>query len=507
MEVMTYVHLTAGLHCFAVNSDDNFRVTPATSAADPANATVLGEFNFVTGRGANDTVFRFYATNEGLYAMRLVMDQGTGGGNVEWWMADATSETITLINGSDAIKAFRPADQDPPVFTCPQQAVTAECGVPFDYPVTAIDAWEGAVAVICVPPDLSTFQVGTQTVHCTASDAFGNPANPACTFTVDVVDSLGPVITCPANITLSSCGDTQGIVVTYAATALDVCEGLVPVNCTPPSGEKFPVGTTTVTCTASDTASHNTNCTFDVTVELNDTTAPVVTCPADITKECVDGNGAPATWAEVTANDNCDGVIVATCVPGPGTFPIGDTTVTCTAIDRAQNSGSCTFHVIVRDTVPPVIVDCPGDQTLCGGADGAVATWTDPTGIDDCSEAVVTCNPPSGHTFPCGENTVICTARDAAGNPKECSFKITVNCPPRPTLVSSYDSVAMTVTLTWAKNDCYKLYVRDDIGVAAKATDLEWNAYTGTVTDDGTTATAVIQISTTGLGKFFLLQK
>ncbi|WP_238145303.1 HYR domain-containing protein [Antricoccus suffuscus] len=46
--------------------------------------------------------------------------------------------------------------------------------------------------------------------------------------------------------------DANGAVVTFDATATDLVSGDVPVSCMPPSGSVFAIGTTTVTCTASD---------------------------------------------------------------------------------------------------------------------------------------------------------------------------------------------------------------------------------------------------------------
>jgi hypothetical protein len=53
------------------------------------------------------------------------------------------------------------------------------------------------------------------------------------------------------------------------------------------------------------------------------------------------------TYAAPTASDNC-GAATTSCVPASGsTFPVGATTVTCTATDAAGNSATCTFTVTV----------------------------------------------------------------------------------------------------------------------------------------------------------------
>ena len=58
-------------------------------------------------------------------------------------------------------------------------------------------------------------------------------------------------LTCPSDLTVTASGP-GGAMVTYVATATGGCVPLPTVICNPPSGSIFPVGTTTVTCTARD---------------------------------------------------------------------------------------------------------------------------------------------------------------------------------------------------------------------------------------------------------------
>jgi hypothetical protein len=65
-------------------------------------------------------------------------------------------------------------------------------------------------------------------------------------------------------------------IVTFEASATDNIDGPVPVNCTPASGSSFAIGTTPVSCTATD--SHGNTGTahpFNVTVMLVGSTTPV----------------------------------------------------------------------------------------------------------------------------------------------------------------------------------------------------------------------------------------
>ncbi len=88
-----------------------------------------------------------------------------------------------------------------------------------------------------------------------------------CTFTVTVSDTQPPSITCPSNVTaVTPIIGGSGVVVTFPPpTASDNCPG-VTVVCNPPSGSTFPVGTTTVTCTATDASGNTATCSFTVTV-------------------------------------------------------------------------------------------------------------------------------------------------------------------------------------------------------------------------------------------------
>ena len=95
--------------------------------------------------------------------------------------------------------------------------------------------------------------------------------SPACLFALaryegDRVDDTPPVIIVPGDITVDATGP-NGAVVSYAASAVDDVDGSVPVTCVPPSGSTFPIGTTTVSCDASDAAGNSANASFNVHVK------------------------------------------------------------------------------------------------------------------------------------------------------------------------------------------------------------------------------------------------
>lgn len=84
-----------------------------------------------------------------------------------------------------------------------------------------------------------------------------------------IADSTPPVITTPGNLTAEATS-SRGANVTYAdPTAIDDVSGSVPVSCDHHSGDLFPLGITTVTCTATDAAGNAASAAFTVTVDYS----------------------------------------------------------------------------------------------------------------------------------------------------------------------------------------------------------------------------------------------
>jgi lysophospholipase L1-like esterase len=72
-------------------------------------------------------------------------------------------------------------------------------------------------------------------------------------------------LSCPAPQTVGASGQTA--VVTFEAPTVTGGRAPVSVSCSPPSGASFPLGTSTVTCTARDSQQHSQSCGFAVTVQ------------------------------------------------------------------------------------------------------------------------------------------------------------------------------------------------------------------------------------------------
>ena len=83
---------------------------------------------------------------------------------------------------------------------------------------------------------------------------------------VTVADLTPPVLSRPAPIMVGAT-DPHGATVSYSASATDNVDPSPVVSCTPTSGSTFPIGTTTVNCTATDASGNVAHGSFTVQVE------------------------------------------------------------------------------------------------------------------------------------------------------------------------------------------------------------------------------------------------
>ncbi len=325
---------------------------------------------------------------------------------------------------------------------------------------TATDVVDGSgLPVTCDWTSPSTFPIAATTVHCSAQDAAGNKVSTS--FIVTVRDTTPPTVSVPASRSVEATG-ASGAVVTYTATATDIVDGAIVPACVPASGSTFALGTTSVSCTATDATKNTRTETFTVTV--TDKTAPTVTvAPGSVTVEATGPTGAVVSYT-VSASDLVEGVMTPTCsVASPRTFPIGATTVTCSATDSAGNTGAASFTVTVRDTTPPVLTLPAPIVTEATSASGATVSYAaSATDIVDLAVAPA-CTLASGSTFPVAVTTVTCTATDKAGNTSKGTFTVTVKDSTAPSVVEA----ATPTTLLWSPNK-----TMTPITVSGKVTDV-----------------------------------
>lgn len=323
------------------------------------------------------------------------------------------------------------AGQTPLTITCPTNQTVWTCTtnavrVTFPSPTVAGSCASSAV-ITCNPASGSFFPLGTNTVVCIATDNCRETAT--CSFRIAILrDVTPPLVQCPTNITVFSCN--RSVPVSYPLPpATDDHDPKPNVECDPPSGSFFPVGTNTVVCTAVDDCTNRARCIFSVIVN-QDSTPPTIECPSNIVVWTCGTSPVPVSFPAPTADDDHSQTVDIQCTPpSESPFPLGTNSVTCRATDDCGNRSECTFDVIVRqDTLPPII-ECPIDRSVCGcSTAGMAVAYLTPQAADDADDDVdVNCLPPSGSVFPVGTNTVICTAEDDCNHRTECSFKVIVN--------------------------------------------------------------------------------
>ena len=232
-----------------------------------------------------------------------------------------------------------------------------------------------------------------------------------------------PTITCPGDISLTSDPVLCGTNVSFAATSADPA---ATISYSRNPGSFFPVGTNTVTATASNQCG-TISCPFTVTVV--DTTPPAVTVLGanPLTNECHTAFVDPG----VTANDTCAGSLTvvtnSTVNPNaPGVYTIGYSTT-----DPSGNAGTNTRTVYIVDTTLPTLGSCPsaGPFLLESGLHTITNTASD-TCCLDLSNSVLT---GTIDTSTAGAKTVTFVAVDCSGNSvtQSCVYQVigaTNNC-------------------------------------------------------------------------------
>ncbi|GEM_PF-1984241 len=289
------------------------------------------------------------------------------------------------------------SDTTPPLPNCPPIEVNTSpgrCDAQVFYNVTAIETQTPPATVVCNPPSGSIFPLGPTPVNCTATDMACNMSS--CSFTVTVKDKEPPPLSpCPPVTANADPGQCSAIVNYPKPTATDNC-GVKSVDCVPAPGSSFPIGTTTVTCKATDISDNMSTCTFPVTVTSSSANG-TVTAPVSTTVDfSASDQGVPlrATVINNAGGLLNDGAVTfrikngATLIGAPVTVPVsngiasatytlpGGTAVGSYIIEAtfSPNSGGC-FNASVGAATLTVV--CSSVEVYRHNFEGAVGSeWS-----------------------------------------------------------------------------------------------------------------------------------
>jgi uncharacterized repeat protein (TIGR01451 family) len=321
-------------------------------------------------------------------------------------------------------------------------------------------------AINASPSSDSFFPVGATTVTVNSEDGGGS-----CSFTVTVVNTPAPTISCPADITVTVAQDATSATVSNLGSPttnpaenvtvvgvrsdnlpqtqeqIDNGEQRLPV----PLNNPYPLGTTLITWTVTDAAGRTASCVQRVTVRASERPELSISCPATVNAQAPSGSceasvspGTPTT----NLTDSHVSVVGERNDGRPLTdpYPAGQTRITWTATDDTDGSVvSCVQSVNVAgasDTPPTLHV--PADVTVetksCSAiVDDELGVATAEAGCGGSAVSISRSGVPRRFIFRAGTTVITYTATDSAGRTVTGTQKVTVRESTPPTITAPAD--------------------------------------------------------------------
>ncbi|MBS1569049.1 MAG: HYR domain-containing protein, partial [Bacteroidetes bacterium] len=253
-----------------------------TTISGTLNSTPLGDFRIEffssptadpSGYGEGANYLGSFGTNTDAAGDASFTAVLTGVSLTDGHVVTATATNLVTNNTSEFSAAK--AKNQPPVALCQPATIYLDGTGNATINPALVDNGsndpDGTITLSVSPNSVDCSNLGPVTVTLTATDNGGLTDD--CTTTVTVVDDTDPVISgCPGNISLSAGAGCDAVANWTAPTVSDNCNGAT-ISGDHNSGDTFPLGTTTVTYTATDAAGNTSICSFTVTV--TDDTDPV----------------------------------------------------------------------------------------------------------------------------------------------------------------------------------------------------------------------------------------
>ncbi|MFC5196567.1 immunoglobulin-like domain-containing protein [Bizionia hallyeonensis] len=269
---------------------------------------------------------------------------------------NVTDNAVPTANVAiEVIRMVEIVDTTGPVITLlgddPQ--IIEACSPYIELNATAIDPCFGtdySTDIIIDVTSVNTSVTGSYTVTYNVMDIEGNSATEVIR-TVNVVDTTTPTIICPTDIIVNNDAGLCSAIINYSVTSSDNCPGETVTQTDTTgltSGDAFPVGTTILEYTVTDSLGNSDSCSFSITV--NDIEVPEVFCQ-DFTMQLDPTTGLATllpTDIDNGSSDNCN-VILSLSQDIFDCSHIGTNIVTLIATDPSGNFSTCEATVTITD--------------------------------------------------------------------------------------------------------------------------------------------------------------
>ncbi|MFZ1748839.1 MAG: HYR domain-containing protein [Saprospiraceae bacterium] len=336
----------------------------------PTNMTV----NAATGLCLTTVTYTAPNVSDDCSAVSVMQTTGFASGATFPVGVTTNTFVVTTSHGATASCSFTVTviDNQAPVILCPTNiTVSADpslCSAIVNYTAPVVmDNCLGATPVQTTGLATgSSFPVGVTTNTFVVTAANGVTAS--CSFSVTVVDTMLPQITCPGNITINTTSGLCSATYSYMTpVGTDNCIGATTAQISGlASGSVFPIGVTTNTFRVTAANGATASCSFNVTVVDNQ--PPTIICPGP--RNVALNNNCRLTVPDlrpfVNVSDNCPNITVSQ-MPAAGTIIPSrhDSmhTFTYVVTDASGLTASCTTIVTAKDSLGPDI-SCMDPRTI-----------------------------------------------------------------------------------------------------------------------------------------------
>jgi hypothetical protein len=293
--------------------------------------------------------------------------------------------------------------------------LSASGGVaPYTYEVLTIDTFD------------CSYADSVETIKIRVTDAIGDMDS--CEHEITILDSLPPVFTCPADLTVDTHQDSCEVELTFMIAApVDNCDSVTldGSNGPDPSGF-YPAGIEIVQFVYSDQYGNADSCSFTVTV--HDFNPPQITCPQAATSIFTCSDSIPLPYSDIDAFAAAGGMIFEACALDSSSFTVNEIIDSSSCplkiyrwyiiSDTFMNTDSCLDSLFLEDefktlafdqiTMPNIILYT--DPGVCSADSMLIQPQINKT----CG--VTISRIPSGNTFDIDTTVISWIAEDGCGD-------------------------------------------------------------------------------------------